>query len=49
MIRIVAFTLAIVVSLSGLAFAQGGFLDSIFGPSGLGLWGGGYDQQSVQQ
>jgi len=50
MFRISAIVLTLVVALSGSALAQGGFMDSVFGPSGLGLWGGGDASQfNVQQ
>jgi len=50
MIRISAIVLTLVVALSGSALAQGGFMDAVFGPGGLGLWGGGDPSQfNVQQ
>lgn len=41
MLRTGLITIAIIAVLQGICFAQGGFLDSIMGPGGLGLWGGG--------
>jgi hypothetical protein len=40
MLRTGLITIAMVVALQGFCFGQG-FLDSLLGPSGLGLWGGG--------
>ncbi len=39
MIRIATITLSMIIALQGFAFGQG-LLDSVFGPGGLGLWGG---------
>ena len=40
MLRTGLLTIAMIVALQGFCFGQG-FLDSLLGPSGLGLWGGG--------
>ncbi|MBI4964239.1 MAG: hypothetical protein HY913_13250 [Desulfomonile tiedjei] len=44
MIRKAIFLCAMILALQGPAFGQG-VLDSLFGPGGLGLWGGGGDPQ----
>ena len=38
MLRTGLLTIAMIVALQGFCFGQG-FLDSLLGPSGLGLWG----------
>jgi UPF0755 protein len=40
--------LMLIIALQGLAFGQG-LLDSVLGPGGLGIWGGGSDQQFSPQ
>ena len=40
MLRTGLLTIAMIVALQGFCFGQG-FLDSLLGPGGLGLWGGG--------
>jgi hypothetical protein len=45
MFRLFAITIALIVALQGAALAQGGMLDSILGPGGLGLWGSGDPNQ----
>jgi hypothetical protein len=39
MFRMLATIITLIVALQGAALAQGGMLDSILGPGGLGLWG----------